>query len=109
MRVLIASAPHADTFGYSMPPPGLLRLGGALEATGHETHLEDLAFRQAEGSLGEGDQVFAEAADLLAAQGPMDMLGLSVMGATLPAALLIAQHYRTLPPSTIGVLGCRVR
>ena len=105
MRVLIASAPHADTFGYSMPPPGLLRLGGALEAAGHETHLEDLAFRQAGGSLGEGDQIFTEAAELLAAQGPMDMLGLSVMGATLPAALLIAQHYRTLEPSTPIVLG----
>jgi hypothetical protein len=105
VRVLIASAPHADTFGYSMPPPGLLRLGGALEAAGHETLLEDLAFRQAEGSLGSGDQVFREAAELLAAQGPLDMLGLSVMGATLPAALLIAQHFRALEPTTPIVLG----
>ena len=105
MRVLIASAPHADTFGYSMPPPGLLRLGGALEAAGHEPLLEDLAFRQAEGSLGSGDHIFQKAAELLDAQGPIDMLGLSVMGATLPAALLIAEQFRALKPTTPIVLG----
>lgn len=105
MRVLIASAPHADTFGYSMPPPGLLRLGGALEAAGHETLLEDLAFRQADGALGTGDSLFQAAAQLLADKGPLDLLGLSVMGATLPGALLIAQAYSKLCPTTPIAIG----
>ena len=46
---LIASAPHEDTFGYSMPPPGLLRLGGELRRRGLPVALDDLAFRLAAG------------------------------------------------------------
>ena len=38
-RALFAYAPHADTFGYSMPPPGLLRLGGALELANRELEI----------------------------------------------------------------------
>lgn len=112
MRVLIASAPHRDTFGYSMPPPGLLRLGGALREAGIDVELEDLAFRLAGGDLPEGEAQFEAAADQLLARGAPDLLGLSVMGATLPAALsiaeLIAQRHPTLPiilggPGTTGI------
>ncbi|MDA0948487.1 MAG: cobalamin-dependent protein, partial [Planctomycetota bacterium] len=105
MRVLLASAPHADTFGYSMPPPGLLRLGGALERAGHEAVLEDLAFRQASGALREDDALCSDAAELLLSHGPVDLLGLSVMGATLPAALRIAEHYAAARPQTPILIG----
>ena len=43
MRLLLAQAPFRDTFGYSMPPPGLLRLGGELLKRGIDVELEDLA------------------------------------------------------------------
>ena len=63
LRVLLASAPHADTFGYSMPPPGLLRLGGTLRERGVEVVLEDLAYRLAAGDV-PADAVAPEAAAL---------------------------------------------
>ncbi|MDA1265251.1 MAG: hypothetical protein O2816_09265, partial [Planctomycetota bacterium] len=84
MRVLLASAPHADTFGYSMPPPGLLRLGGSLRRDGVEVALEDLAFRQASGALPEDDELAEAAAALLLARGDFEVIGLSSMGATVP-------------------------
>ena len=52
MRILIASSPHADTFGYSMPPPGVLRLGGSLRAEGWDVRLLDLAHELAAGHQG---------------------------------------------------------
>ncbi|MEM8710753.1 MAG: radical SAM protein [Planctomycetota bacterium] len=94
MKVLVASAPHADTFGYSMPPPGLLRLGGALRDAGHVPALEDLAHRLACGDIEAGERLADSAADLLAQRGRPDLFGLSVMGATLPAALSIAERLR---------------
>ncbi len=94
MRVLIASAPHRDTFGYSMPPPGLLRLGGWLEREGVDVALVDLAHELAAGRLPEGDGLCDAAADLLLRGGPFDAIGLSVMGATLPAGLAILERIR---------------
>lgn len=105
MKVLLASAPHADTFGYSMPPPGLLRLGAALEAAGHLVRLEDLAFRLAGGELPEGDELCAAAAQMLLAGGEIQLLGLSTMGATLPAALAIAEHFHSARPEVPILLG----
>lgn len=105
MRILLASAPHADTFGYAMPPPGLLRLGGALLRRGLDVELEDLAHRLATGGLPPGDALCAAAADLLLARGEPDLLGLSTMGATLPAALAIARHVRARAPRVPIVLG----
>jgi len=108
MRVVIASAPHADTFGYSMPPPGLLRLAGAVRAAepgaASDVALEDLAYRLAAGDLPSGDGLCAAAAELLLARAP-DLLGLSTMGATLPAALAIAARVRAERPATRIVLG----
>lgn len=97
MRILIASAPHRDTFGYSMPPPGLLRLGGALERAGVTVELDDLAYRVAAGELPADDGLAdAAAARLLERhrRAPCGAIGLSVMGATLPIALAIAQRLR---------------
>lgn len=105
MKILLASSPHADTFGYSMPPPGLLRLGGALRATEHDVALEDLAFRLGSGELPAGDGLASAAATLLARRGRPDLVGLSVMGATLPIALLIAQELKALWPSVPIALG----
>jgi radical SAM superfamily enzyme YgiQ (UPF0313 family) len=108
MRALLASAPHADTFGYSMPPPGLLRLGGWLREHGTEVRLEDLAYRQAAGNLPADDGLGLAAARLLLARldhaGPW-LLGLSTMGATLPIALVIARHIRRLRPELPILLG----
>lgn len=114
MRFLLASAPHADTFGYSMPPPGLLRLGGWLRERGIEVELEDLAFRQASLWPDAGNELADQAAALLARKVRDDdtCLGLSVMGATLPIGLALAERLRrafpTLPiliggPGTQGV------
>jgi len=114
MRFLLASAPHADTFGYSMPPPGLLRLGGWLRRNGIEVLLEDLAYRQASLWSDAGEQLADDAAALLAqkVRDGATCLGFSVMGATLPIGLCIAERMRrafpTLPiliggPGTQGV------
>ena len=105
MKILLASSPHADTFGYSMPPPGLLRLGGALRDAGHGVALEDLAFRLGSGALQEGDGLASGAAALLVARGRPDLVGLSVMGATLPAALLIAEELKRAWPDVPIALG----
>lgn len=94
MRVLIASAPHRDTFGYSMPPPGLLRLGGWLEREGVDVALADLAHELAAGRIAADDALCDSAADALLARGSFDAIGLSVMGATLPAALAILERIR---------------
>jgi radical SAM superfamily enzyme YgiQ (UPF0313 family) len=105
MRFLLASAPHADTFGYSMPPPGLLRLGGWLRERGVEVGLEDLAFQLARGEFRETDELADACAGLLRTRlvrgssrsGP-PVLGLSTMGATLPIAIAIAERVgRALP------------
>ena len=105
MRTLLASAPHADTFGYTMPPPGLLRLGGELLRRGFPVELDDLAYRLAAGELPGGDGLLDAAAARLLAGGPPAVLGLSTMGATLPAALGIAERVRARAPETLLVLG----
>ncbi len=105
LKILIASAPHADTFGYSMPPPGLLRLGGALRDAGHQPALEDLAHRLASGALDPGDELAMSAANLLEQRGRPDLFGLSVMGATLPVALEIARILRGRWPGVPMLLG----
>ena len=102
MRVLVASSPHADTFGYSMPPPGLLRLGGALRARGVDIALDDLAYRLAAGDVPADDDMVAACAARL---DDADVVGLSTMGATLPAALAIAAEVRRRRPDTRIVLG----
>lgn len=104
VRVLLASAPHADTFGYSMPPPGLLRLGGELLRRGVPVELDDLAFRLANGEVAAGDGLARSCAERLVARGAT-VLGLSTMGATLPVAVEIARHVRAADPAVRIVLG----
>src|SRR5690606_10965086 len=99
-----AHAPHRDTFGYSMPPPGLLRLGGELRRRGVDVGLEDLAYRLAAGELPEGDGLVEASAELLLRRAP-DVLGLSTMGATVPAALAIAAEVRRRAPAVRLLLG----
>lgn len=101
MRTLIASSPHADTFGYSMPPPGVLRLGGSLRAEGWDVRLMDLAHELAAGHLGSecvlNEESLSAAADRILGEEP-DVVGLSTMGATLPAALVITRLLRERAP-----------
>jgi radical SAM superfamily enzyme YgiQ (UPF0313 family) len=104
VATLLAYAPHADTFGYSMPPPGLLRLGSALEASGVPVRLDDLAFALAAGELPGDDGLARAAAERLhAAQA--DVIGLSVMGATLPVALAIFAELRELGSAARHLVG----
>jgi tRNA A37 methylthiotransferase MiaB len=109
MAILLASPPFADTFGYSMPPPGLLRLGGFVREAGFEVHLEDLAFRFANGELPATDELGLASAEFLLecmeqSRGPW-ALGLSTMGATLPIALVIARIVRERIPNLPILLG----
>ena len=104
-RALFAYAPHADTFGYSMPPPGLLRLGGALERAGFSVELEDLAYRLGAGEVDGADELASSCAELLLARGDFDVIGLSTMGATLPVSVAIAEHLRAHAPEVRIVLG----
>src|SRR5262245_59336667 len=105
VKFLLTSAPHRDTFGYSMPPPGLLRLGGELERRGIEVALEDLAYRVAAGELPAGDELADTAAALLLRRGTFDASGISVMGATLPIGLAILERLRALAPQARRILG----
>lgn len=106
MRFLVCSAPHADTFGYSMPPPGLLRLGGFLRSRGVEVLLEDLAYRLGAGDLPEGDGLADAAAAWIGRRlTPGTVLGLSTMGATLPVALAIAERVRDAHPGVPILFG----
>ena len=105
MATLLAAAPHADTFGYSMPPPGLLRLGGALRRRGVTVRLEDLAYRLAAGELPGDDRLAEASAALLLADGHVDVIGLSTMGATLPISIAIAEHVRRSAPGVALLLG----
>ncbi len=77
-----------------MPPPGLLRLGGWLEREGIDIELVDLAHELAAGRVDGGESLCASATDRLLERGPFDAIGLSVMGATLPAALAILERIR---------------
>jgi radical SAM superfamily enzyme YgiQ (UPF0313 family) len=108
MRVLLSAAPHADTFGYSMPPPGLLRLGGWLERAGHAVELVDLPLCVSRGELPLDDAFAERAVELLLARegnAPFDAFGFSTMGATLPAALCIADVLRRRRPDARIALG----
>lgn len=108
MRLLIASAPHRDTFGYSMPPPGLLRLGAALEAEGRFVRLEDLAYRLGSTELEAGDALADSAAEFLLRrieEQRIEALGLSVMGATVPIALAILGRIRAVHPQLPTLMG----
>lgn len=88
-----------------MPPPGLLRLGGTLEAAGFEVALEDLAYRLGAGDV-HGDERLAEScADWLLARGDHGVIGFSTMGATLPASVAIAQLIRERAPEIRLVFG----
>lgn len=105
VKVLLAQAPHRDTFGYSMPPPGLLRLGGALLAHGVAVELDDLAHALAAGELPAGDALAEAACERLRAHGDVALLGLSVMGATVPIALAILARVRERAPHVRIALG----
>lgn len=94
VRILLAAAPHRDTFGYSMPPPGLLRLGGELERSGVDVALEDLAHRLSAGDLPDDDRLADAACEWIVTRGEFDVIGFSVMGATLPIALAILERVR---------------
>jgi radical SAM superfamily enzyme YgiQ (UPF0313 family) len=109
VRVLLVAAPHRDTFGYSMPPPGLLRLGGELERRGVDVALEDLALRVSSGEIASDDRLADQAAERVisragvngadaAALGAIGAIGISVMGATLPIALAILARVRERLP-----------
>ncbi|MDG1500279.1 MAG: radical SAM protein [Planctomycetota bacterium] len=109
MPILLANPPHTDTFGYSMPPPGLMRLGGWLRDAGIAVELEDLAFRLAHGEVPAGDELGLACAEFLLERMDRDrgpwVLGLSTMGATLPVSLVIARIVREHCPGVPILFG----
>ncbi len=97
MQFLLVSSPHRDTFGYSMPPPGLLRLGGAMERDGLPVALIDGAHEVARGAW-RAEHMAEDACEAILERarevGGLAAVGLSTMGATLPVALAIASRLR---------------
>ncbi len=103
-RVLLVQPPHRDTFGYSMPPLGPLHLGASARAAGHEADFLDLALLIRRGDLPSGPDLLDRCADAILERGP-DVLGLTSMLSSLPAALLLAEKVRKRRPGLPVVLG----
>ena len=103
-RVLLVQPPHRDTFGYSMPPLGPLHLGAAARQAGHDVQFLDLALAVRRGDLAAGAELLDRCADELLAREP-DVLGLTSMLSSLPAALLLARNVKTRRPDLPVLLG----
>ncbi len=92
-----------------MPPPGLLRLGGALRVAELPVELEDLAHALASNELDPRLELADAACERLlareSARAADFVLGLSVMGATVPIALAILERVVARAPHVRTVLG----
>ena len=104
VRVVLVQPPHRDTFGYSMPPLGLLHVGAAARERGHAVELLDLALWVRRGQLAVDADLMARAADEILARRP-DPLGLGAMISSLPAALHLAAEVKRRAPQLPVILG----
>ncbi len=125
-RILLVQPPHRDTFGYSMPPLGLLHVGAGAREAGHEVELIDLALWARRGwRLGDheataptdepaeapsrepfpvDDELIARSADAILARRP-DAVGLGAMISSMPAALHLAEALKARRPDLPIILG----
>ncbi|HEX5011009.1 MAG TPA: radical SAM protein [Planctomycetota bacterium] len=109
MRILLTQPPHRDTFGYSMPPVGLLHAAAGARARGHEVAWLDLPLLLRRGELpartpSEADALASKCAKRLLALEP-DALGLGAMLSSVPAALELAAELRARRPDLPLILG----
>lgn len=104
MRVLLVQPPHRDTFGYSMPPLGVLHTGATARRRGHAVAFDDLALALRRGDLPADDSLIDRCARRLLDQQP-EVLGLGVMLSALPAALHLVGVLHRLAPELPVILG----
>ncbi len=109
VRVVLAQPPHRDTFGYSMPPVGLLHAAEGARRRGHDVLYVDLPLLVRRGELPartphEGDTLAARCAERLLEQEPQ-ALGLGAMISAMPAALHLAAELRARRPELPLILG----
>lgn len=108
-RVVLLQPPHRDTFGYSMPPLGILHAGAAARARGHEVAFLDLALLVRRGELpaatpAQGDTLIARCAQRVLALQP-EVLGIGAMISSMPAALALAAELRRRAPQVPILIG----
>jgi radical SAM superfamily enzyme YgiQ (UPF0313 family) len=103
-RVVLVQPPHRDTFGYSMPPLGILHAGAAARARGHEVVFLDFALMVRRGQLRADDGLIGRCAERILEAEP-DVLGLGAMISAMPAALHLAAEVRKRRPDLPVILG----
>lgn len=104
VRVLFVQPPHRDTFGYSMPPLGLLRLAAVAQQMKHHCQFMDGALLVRRGVLEPGEELAARTAERILAERP-ELVGLGAMLPSLPAALELAAELRARAPELPILLG----
>jgi radical SAM superfamily enzyme YgiQ (UPF0313 family) len=109
VRVVLAQPPHRDTFGYSMPPVGLLHAAAGARARGHDVAWLDLPLLLRRGELpartaAEADALAGACAERLLSLEP-EALGLGAMLSSVPAALHLAAELRRRAPRVPLILG----
>ena len=109
MRILLTQPPHRDTFGYSMPPVGLLHAAAWARARGHSVDWLDLPLLLRRGELPartprEADALAGVCAERLLAREPQ-AIGLGAMLSSVPAALHLAAELRRRAPHISVILG----
>jgi len=103
-RVVLVQPPHRDTFGYSMPPLGILHAGAAARAAGHEVVFLDFALLLRRGQLRADDGLIGRCAERIL-ELDLDLLGLGAMISAMPAALHLAYEVRKRRPDLPVILG----
>jgi radical SAM superfamily enzyme YgiQ (UPF0313 family) len=104
VRVLLIQPPHRDTFGYSMPPLGPLHLAASARRHGHEPLFLDLALLLRRGDLPADADLIETCAERVVLARP-DVVGLTSMVSSLPAALHLAACLRRRLPTVPLILG----
>ncbi len=108
-RLVLLQPPHRDTFGYSMPPVGLLHAAAGARAAGHEVAFLDLALLTRRGDIPattprDADRLACACAERVAALRP-DAVGLGAMLSSMPAALELAAELHHAVPHAPLILG----
>ena len=104
VRVVLVQPPHRDTFGYSMPPLGLLHLAASARRRGHEPVFLDCALLVRRGDIPSDDALIERCAERVVLARPQ-VVGLTSMVSSLPAALHLAAAVRARLPQVPLILG----
>ncbi|MED5330140.1 MAG: radical SAM protein [Planctomycetota bacterium] len=104
VRIVLVQPPHRDTFGYSMPPLGLLHLGAAARDRGHEPILLDLALFIRRGEIPADDGVVQACVEKILGEKP-EAIGIGAMISSMPVTLLLARKIKARDPTLPILLG----